>query len=292
MIDHVDGLLQHLLLAKIPALVDANHIRFQPPDKDFRQIIGNLPGPSLSVYMLDLHENRALYSNERTLRPVNGYMMSTPAPRRIECHYLITAWAGQPSAAFDPTTSEHALLYRVTQVLMDVEPMVPRQAYSPAPLPPLFPEVIADVELPTSVLWEDFPKYAEFWGTMGPNSPWRPGVHFRITLPVLSPEMELGPIVTTITANYENLEMGLAGTWLSFGGRLLDGEEPLAHGWVELATTAGERIALASTDGSGRFSFQRLRAGSYRLRGQATGFAPVEREIALPSDTGEYDLKY
>jgi hypothetical protein len=300
-IDHVDSLLRHLLLTRIVDLVDENHVRFQPPDKDFRSFISNLQGPILNVYLLDLHENRTLYSNDRTRVPSAGAIRVLPAPRRIECHYLITAWSPSPAtAAFDPTTSEHAVLYRVARALMNAEPFVPRQLFAPDPLPLNFPAEVADSELPTAVLWEDFPKYAEFWGTMGPGSAWRPGVHFRITVPVVQLEIELGPPVLNAAVNYGTTSAGSLGTLIEIGGRLVDGgvpqadgsPSPLAAGWVELLNANSERLQWISTEQSGRFSIRRLRPGSYRIRGQGVGLSPIERQVNVPSETGEYDLQY
>lgn len=62
--------------------------------------------------------------------------------------------------------------------------------------------------------------------------------------------------------------------------------------WVELLNLAGDRLQLTQTNEAGRFTFGNMRAGSYQLRAQALGLAPVLRNIDVPSPTGEYDLRF
>lgn len=69
-------------------------------------------------------------------------------------------------------------------------------------------------------------------------------------------------------------------------------EEALPNVSVELLDLAGNRLQLTQTSEAGRFTFDNLRAGSYQLRAQALGLAPVLRNIDVPSPTGEYDLRF
>jgi hypothetical protein len=66
----------------------------------------------------------------------------------------------------------------------------------------------------------------------------------------------------------------------------------VAGAWVELQTSTGTRLRLTTSDAVGRFTFHRLRAGAYRLRTQGAGFPIIQRDIAVPSPTGEYDLTF
>ena len=63
----------------------------------------------------------------------------SPAPRRVDCHYLVSAWSGATEAAgVEPTVDEHDLLDQATAALFACQPIVPREAYAPDPLPPGF----------------------------------------------------------------------------------------------------------------------------------------------------------
>jgi hypothetical protein len=153
MIHHLDNLLRHLFLAQIADITSEDQVGFQPPDEDWRGHVTNLQHNALNVYLVDLRENRKLRSNERVRAVQNGMVRETPAPRRVDCHYLITAWSpAEPGPAVEPTLDEHALLAAVTGVLMQNESLIPREVYAPDPLPTTFPAEVAEAELPTAVL--------------------------------------------------------------------------------------------------------------------------------------------
>ncbi len=192
MIDHFDNLLRHLFEAQIDEITNEAQVRFQPPDDAWRTYITNLtvdgdPVNALNIYLVDIRENRKLRSNQRLRQVQNGVVNETLVPRRMDCHYLVTAWSpAATTAAVEPAVDESALLYKVTAALMNSEPLIPRQAYQPDPLPGTFPDEFADTELPTTVLpAEGFPKLAEFWGTMGTGYRWKPAVYLVVTLPVV-----------------------------------------------------------------------------------------------------------
>ena len=86
-------------------------------------------------------------------------------------------------------------------------------------------------------------------------------------------------------------------TWLNIGGHV---ERSLGGGatavvpsaWVRIETLPGVPLGFAETDDAGRFVFDQLRAGQYRLRAGATGLGPITRVVDVPSETGEYDLQF
>lgn len=308
MIDHFENMLRHLFITEIDEINDEAQVRFQPPDEDWRTYVSNLtvagqPANALNVYLIDVRENRKLRSNERTREIQNGIVSETPAPFRLDCHYLITAWSpAAASQAVEPTVDEHALLYKVTAALTNTEPLVPRRVYAPNPLPATFPEVIADAELPTALLpVEGFPKYAEFWGTMGVNPRWKPAVYLVATLPVVLDQQIAGPMVTTrITEYRQSGRAETAEVWIQIGGHVLDATAPLPGGgpspvpdaWVELENLAGERLQTTQTNEQGRYTFGELRPGRYRLRTRGSGQGQITRDVDVPSPTGEYDLQF
>lgn len=291
MIDYIDNILRHLFLAQITGLTDESQVRFQPPDEDWRNYVANLTAYALNIYLVDLRDNRKLRSNERVRSIENGIVSETPAPRRIDCHYLITAWSpAVASAAVEPTVDEHALLAEVTHVLTVNEPMVPRRVYDPDPLPAGFPAEVADADLPVTLLpVEGFPKYAEFWGTMGVNYRWKPAIYLVVTLPVLFPAQEVGPMVTTrITEYRQSGRPETAEVWIQIAGTVTNpADEPVQGAWVHI--DPGNFSTTTNT--GGQFTFTRLRSGNYTLIVRAGGFEEVSQPIQVPSPGGGYDVQ-
>lgn len=295
MIDHLDNLLRHLFISRIDEITDEAQVGFQPPDADWIQHVGTLMSNSLNVYLVGVVENLSLRSNERRREFSGGRFREGFAPRRIDCQYLVTAWS--PAVAtpqVEPTLDEHALLYKATVALMNAEPIIPRQIYAPDPLPPTFPEVIADAELPSVMLPADgFPKLAEFWGTV--EGRWRPGLFFTVTLPVVLDLQITGPMVTTRITEYRQTGGTAAEeVWIQIGGHVRTGAPPLpvdrAH--VRLATNPGNLpLQTVDTGPDGRFTFAGLSAGLYNLLVSAPGFPEQTFAITVPSAAGGYDIK-
>jgi hypothetical protein len=300
MIDYFDNMLRHLFLANVDEIKDESQVQFEPPDDKWRTYVSNLtvsgnPVNALNVYLADVKENRTLRSNERVRDFQNGVVTETRAPRRIDCHYLISAWSpAQVTPAVEPSLDEHALLYKATGALMNAEPLVPRRIYDPNPLPLGFPDVIADAELPSIILPpEGFPKLAEFWGATK-TVHWKPTIYFIVTLPVVLQTDIAGPMVTTRITEYRasgNLQT--SETWIQIGGTVLTGmpAEPVAEVWVRIEDNLGTAVGTTTTEANGRFTFGGLRQGSYTLRVRAPGFGEATRNVQVPSPTGNYDMQ-
>jgi hypothetical protein len=304
MIQHLDNLLRHRFLAQIDEITSEDQVGFQPPDEDWRGHVANLQRNGLNVYLVDLRENRQLRSNERVRAVQNGIVSETPAPRRVDCQYLITAWSpAEITLAVEPTLDEHALLAEVTRVLTGNESLIPREVYAPDPLPTTFPPEVAEAELPMSVLpGEGFPKLSEFWGTMGANHQWKPAVYLVVTIPVILQAEKAGPMMTTRITEYRQTGKPETGeVWIQIGGHVLDAINPLPDGspapvtgaWVRLEDPGGTSLQTTETNEMGRFTFGRLRPGAYQLRWHATGHPePDPCPIQVPSPSGEYDLTF
>jgi hypothetical protein len=299
MIDHLDNLLRQVFISRIDEITDESQVRFQPPDDAWRTFVANLnvngqPVNALNVYLADVRENRTLRSNERVREFENGVVTETPAPRRMDCHYLLSAWSpATVTGSVEPTLDEHALLYKAVGALMTSEPLIPRSAYAPDPLPPAFPPVLEDAELPTVVLpVEGFPKIAEFWGTFGTVHPWKPLVYFVVTLPVVLSTEILGPMVTTRITEYRHTgRPETAEIFIQIGGTVLTAGEPVAGAWVRLEDTIGTVLGTVTTQENGRFTFSGLNQGTFVIRVRAQGFNEATRTVAVPSATGNYDVQ-
>src|SRR5688572_20264745 len=124
MIDLLDLLLLRLLRWQVGELTSNSQVRFQPPDEDWRAMVPNIadangnPANALNVYLADLRENRRLRTNERERTYVGSDVYVTPPPRRVDCHYLISAWSPmQATPGIDPTFDEHALLAEAARAI-------------------------------------------------------------------------------------------------------------------------------------------------------------------------------
>ncbi len=293
-------------MTKVPSITNEDQVRFQPPDQEWRNVVSNLGARNaLNVYLVEMRENRKRRSNERLREIEEGIAHDMPAPMRLDCYYLITAWSpARVTAAIEPTIDEHQLLYEVAAVLMNPPSLVPQQVYSPDPLPIGFPALIADVDLPLSLLPVDgFPKYAEFWGTMGNIHPWKPAIYLAVTIPVLLQREVAGPLVTTRIT--DSRVWGVAETAevrIQIGGTVLDTTSVPAkvvpNAWVRLETTKNVPLQTTETNALGRFTFAGLQpdpgmpTGKYRLRYSAVNLGEKHRDVDVPSPTGEYDLKF
>jgi len=116
MFDDLDSTLQQLLRRELPpSLVSQVTITFAAPDAQFPPASVTLP--AIDLFLYDIRENRELRSNEWIVeRQSNGAATKSRSPVRLDCSYLITAWASATSNT--PTQDEHRLLGEVMKVLL------------------------------------------------------------------------------------------------------------------------------------------------------------------------------
>ena len=300
MLDLLGLLLRDLFVASVAEIIGVKQVGFQPPDDDWRAYVTNLHDkPALNVYLIDLRENRKLRTNDRVRDVQNGYVTETPAPVRMDCHYLISAWSpATPAPGVDPTLEEHAILYSVVAALSGQESLSPSRVYAPGSSGLLaWPAAYRDHELLLSYLpVEGFRQFAEFWETMGQAHPWRPAVHAVVTLPVPQPTFIAGGVVTT-----RFLRFGLTGGSVApevlaeIGGVVRDSTgTPVAGAWVRLEAPPaapgieGQAVGVDTTDDLGRFHFDGLRRDHYLIRARAVGLGEATLDAAVPSPTGSY----
>jgi hypothetical protein len=299
MLRRLDLLLRDVLRDALPVLASDDQVRFQPPDATLRADVLNLNDLALDVYLVELRENRKLRTNERSPVFEDGFVHLEPAPALVDCHYLISAWSpAQP--ALEPALDEHALLYEAAAVLFQNAPLNPSRVYPPgAPALAAWPERFRRTDLPTALLPpEGFAKLSEFWTTMGQDSRWKPVLHLVVTLPVVLVRELAGFMVTTRITDYRIAGLReTAEVWMQIGGHVLTrnpqpGEPPLAvaGAWVEIEPAAGGVTRRTRTNALGRFTFGRLRADRYRLHTVAAGLGALDREVDVPTETGEYNL--
>ncbi len=107
MIHDLDKTLQQLLGRELSHMVSSENISFDTPDDKFAP-----PLPAVNLFLYDVQENRELRSNEWLIdRRADGTATKKRAPVRVDCAYLVTAWA-------DDVESEHRLLGEVMKALL------------------------------------------------------------------------------------------------------------------------------------------------------------------------------
>jgi hypothetical protein len=183
MINFLNEILRQLFVSRIKDIADSSQVSFELPDEEFRSQVKTLGQNVLNLSLVDLRENRTLA--RKAPKSWGPAAEERPDQRRVDCHYLISAWS--PAArSVEPCMDEHALLYKALAALMEAEPLVARRIYGSKPLPANFPQMLRSAELPIVVLpVERFPKTAEFW-TAARGVRWKPTIHLVVTLPVLS----------------------------------------------------------------------------------------------------------
>ena len=322
MIALADLLLFRLFRWQVAELSGDLQVRFQPPDDDWRNavpgitdMLGN-PAGSLNVYLADVRENRRLRSNEPERRAVGLDIHEMPPARRVDCHYLISAWSPvSVSPATEPTLDEHALLAEAALALgrEDVlDPVTLCSATRPG-LPAIaMPSALDGELLPVTLLPpEGFPKLGEFWGTMGSQNRWKPCLYTVVTVALKQAPRPVGPMVTTIYSHtLQRSVPATLNTRFHIGGTArvsATDATPVPHCWIELLTVLDTLVTIARADLSGRFVFADVPAGDYHLRARvpalplppsppappqpAQPVSPV-RAITVPEPTGSYDIAF
>ena len=301
MIDALEKMLRRLLLDHVPQLTSELQVRFEPPDQDWQnyladQSVGGAPVLGVDCFLAELRENATLRSNEWLTEEAGGTVFREPAPMRVDCHYLVTAWdSAKISETLEPGIEEHRLLYAVLATLTAAAPLNASRIY-----PPLSPELAAvpapirDFDLPTRVAPpEGYPRLAEFWTSMGQTVRWRPPVHLVVTLPVLLRDEVVGAPVTTELVGY-----GLGGAAIderrvTVGVEVLHGAAAVPTARVRLETAGGTRVREGVADDSGRLVFADVAAGDYVLQAAAAGLGDAPpTPVHVPSSAGGYRVSF
>jgi hypothetical protein len=116
MIDDLDRTLDELLRRELPpAIVDQVSISFAAPDNEFPPPSVTLP--AIDLFLYDIRENMELRDTQwRTERQSNGTAVRWRSPVRVDCSYLITAWASESSNT--RALDEHRLLSETMRALL------------------------------------------------------------------------------------------------------------------------------------------------------------------------------
>ena len=176
MLDDLDTSLTELIKQEVSSL-DETKIYFEAPDDKFAPTL-----PAVNLFLYDVRENLELRNNEWLVeRHSNGTATKKRAPVRVECSYLITAWAGDVS-------SEHKLLGEVMSALFR-HPTIPYEILQGSlkgqnpPLPAI------------SLQPGRLQSLGEFWQALGGKP--KAALNFTVTIGVDAHKpVETGPPVT------------------------------------------------------------------------------------------------
>ena len=178
MINDLDSTLEQLLTLELNGVVSNLNISFDTPDDQFQP-----PPPTVDLFLYDVRENRELRSNDWSLERQNGNTVRRKPPLvRVDCSYLITAWAGA-----NDVRGEHQLLGEIMRVLLRY---------------PILPEAVLhgslenqEPPLPTSVLQPGhLQSLGEFWQALGGKP--KAALNYTVTIGVeVQKPLEAGPPV-------------------------------------------------------------------------------------------------
>lgn len=187
--------------ATLAALLDSElsmenvTISFATPDDQFPPSNVNLPAVALFLY--DVREDQELRSTSWDVeRSKRGMVTRARPPVRVNCSYLITAWASE--SAPQPSADEHRLLGEVLKVLLR-HPTIP-DTYLRGELvgqdPPMPAKVITEAQLQS---------LGELWQAMGGRP--KATLHYAVTVSVdVAEPVRVGPIVKDKVIHFSHKE--------------------------------------------------------------------------------------
>jgi hypothetical protein len=292
MIADLDATIRQLIVDELPIANGEIDVAFQQPRREWS---ARLSRPAINCFLYDVRENAQLRTHQwETVangRARNGAADPNQAvrkrsPLRIDCSYLVTAWA------FDPG-DEHRLL---TSCLLALA------RYPVLPTPRLNESLRASShEVRTRLASHDLlPNGADLWSAL--DNELRPGLTYVVTLALDPWTAVAGPTVRTLSLATKEHGHGRPNSSPQAAG---DGGEPARTtigGTVRNraagdAPLAGVEVALKGTglytrtDAAGRFRFTGVIPGTYHLVVAGPEAEAPPREITVPAPAGaDYDL--
>lgn len=240
------------LAVDFPELSDAATV-FERPAEGF-----NPAHTTIDLFLYDVREDLELRNSEPLRTLVNGGIQTRPAPLRVLCSYLLTAW---PVGGTDLALQEHRLLAQALQVLA-------RNRQIPGAF--LKGKLVGQTPpLPVLTAQSDGLKNPhEFWTAIGNKM--RPSIHVTVTIAI-----DLFPAAVAAGVTTSGVHLGLRAAdddgglapsadapRYRIGGRITDATQaPKADARVSLT----ELGLVARTDGQGRYQLGSMAAGAYTL---------------------------
>jgi hypothetical protein len=268
------------LAAPFPELAEA-HIAFERPSEQF-----NPSQTTINLFLFDIRENTELRSKEPVVERSNGQALIRQRPKRIDCSYVVTAWAAG-STGPELVLEEHELLGQLMQVLARY-PTIPEEF-----LQGRLKE--QEIPLPLSVGGANaggMKDPADFWSALGNKL--RPSLVVTVTIELAAETPQTAPLVSTQVLRLGQrdpaAEAGLLQTTADevfrVGGLVTD-----AKGKAVAGATVSNGGLSATTDEEGRYVLGTLPGGTHSLS-VSDGTKSKSVKIEIPAPKGKsYDLK-
>ena len=270
MFQDVDATLRAVLLADVPIKKAEVDVAFDRPTRDWSS---RLSKPTLNLFLFDVRERADLKDDVPIVtRDGNGRAIRQRPPRRLDLSYLVSAWTTEPD-------DEHRILARVLASMYRqeiIDPGVLQGDLQAAVLP-----ILARVPPP-----DDVYKPHDLWGAL--SNDLHASLTWIWTVPLDVFKAEAGPLVRTAEFQVRPSGQPIDVTLVRVGGMVRRKGE-------RLAGVAGTRIEVlgtahrVETGADGRFNFDNLPAGEYRLRIEPPDGKAREQKVVVPSP--DYDIE-
>ena len=285
MLADLDESIKLLLKEELPIKNGEIDIKFEQPKREWS---AKLTKPTVNFFLYDLRENvqlrRSGFDQMKNGGSPNNLAQMKKAPHKLDCFYMLTAWAAEPE-------DEHRLMTRALMALF-------RNATLPEHV---LQGTMRNPKTPISTYVARHDKLtnpAEVWSAL--DNEMRPSISFSVTI-TLDPYSEItGPIVRTLT-----LRAGQTTTLPLY--QQLDGDEPdyekayiggtIRSKSKEKEPLSGLEVAIKgrgwfdTTDDQGRFTLGSMPYGEYTLVVWPPKGKPKEKKVNVPAPDGDYDLE-
>jgi hypothetical protein len=286
MIADLDETLRQLLIAELPVKNGDIDISFELPKREWS---ARLARPTVNLFLYDIRENNVLRQPqwERINSGSTTHAQIKRTPLRVDCSYLVTAWAADPE-------DEHRMLTRSLLALFRYPVLPDHRLVGQLKNPPY--------EIRAHIAQHDALKDAsDLWSVL--DNEMRAGVAYVVTL-ALDPWTEVTEsIVRTRTLRLGQMQdpaaqnaaaPGLvAGTestpLVLFGGVIRDKQSGEPRAGIEVALKGTGHIT--TTDAQGRYKLGSLPPGAYTLVVWPTEGKPLQKKIEVPGEPASYDTE-
>lgn len=279
MIADLDRTLENMLTAELAIQNDEIDVKFEQPTREWS---ARLSRPTISLFLYDMRENNVLRQHqwERVMQQQNaGHNVSKKrTPFRVDCHYMLTAWAPE-------IQDEHLMLSHAMLALFR-HPILPGK-YMAGDLKDQPFKLVAKL-----ASHDKLTNPAELWGAM--DNVMRPSISYIITL-AMDPWTTLtDPSVRSFTITEgqtqtlpEEAELveGTAVSQTTIGGTIRKGDDPQPDLQVAIKGTG----CFGTTDENGRYILANTPIGEQTLVLWTDAGKPIEKQITIPGD--DYDIE-